>query len=510
MSRNMIGHRVARIKISLARKLEQVNISLSLLLAISLALLAASVVVAQSQLPGKPLTTDPATDLRPAWSPDGLQIAFFSSRSGNYDIWVMDADGGNQRQRTDDPADDRRPAWSPDGKYLAFDSDRAGSRDIWVMDADGGNQRPLTSGPAQDSFPAWSPDGSQVAFYSLEDGVLDIWVVGVQDFLQGGEAGQPERVTSNLADAQQNQCTFACHVPAWSPDSRQIAYQVDHSQIWVVGADGNDSHPLTDGKQYDHFPWWTQDGRILYLYEHRTYQAEPVNDVWVMDADGSNATLLFPDIPHGGPFYWSPDGSGLIAFHSPRAGNFDIYTITLGQEASTPQPFVAARCGYRRSSGVGAEPAAAPPRRPPRRLFQGDWPARPGARCAVAVIVVGGVLAASIWPEDDEGCRSIRWRYRETICAALFILLSWLFLIGAGAAQTTGADGWPPQTALFNDGLFLARAVPFLIALAIGVGIVQARAAAREGGDAIIGEQVRRHDTGTVLAHWVNLVGIFL
>jgi cytochrome b subunit of formate dehydrogenase len=92
----------------------------------------------------------------------------------------------------------------------------------------------------------------------------------------------------------------------------------------------------------------------------------------------------------------------------------------------------------------------------------------------------------------------------------VFILLSWLFLIGAGAAQTTGADGWPPQTALFNDGLFLARAVPFLIALAIGVGIVQARAAAREGGDAIIGEQVRRHDTGTVLAHWVNLVGIFL
>jgi len=92
----------------------------------------------------------------------------------------------------------------------------------------------------------------------------------------------------------------------------------------------------------------------------------------------------------------------------------------------------------------------------------------------------------------------------------LFILLSWLFLIGAGSAQTTGDEGWPPQTALFNDSLFLARAVPFLIALGIVVGIVQARAAARGGGDAILGEQVRRHDTSTLIAHWMNAFGLIV
>jgi cytochrome b subunit of formate dehydrogenase len=91
---------------------------------------------------------------------------------------------------------------------------------------------------------------------------------------------------------------------------------------------------------------------------------------------------------------------------------------------------------------------------------------------------------------------------------ALFALLSWLFLIGAAARQDSAPEGWPPQTALFNDARFLALAIPFLVALGIVVGIVQARAAARGGGDAILGEQVRRHDTPTILTHWINAFGL--
>jgi len=93
---------------------------------------------------------------------------------------------------------------------------------------------------------------------------------------------------------------------------------------------------------------------------------------------------------------------------------------------------------------------------------------------------------------------------------ALFILASWLFLIVTASAQTGTGQGWPPQGALFNDALFLARAIPFIIALGIVVGLTQARAAARGGGDAIIGEEVRRHDTSTAIAHWMNAVGFFL
>lgn len=92
----------------------------------------------------------------------------------------------------------------------------------------------------------------------------------------------------------------------------------------------------------------------------------------------------------------------------------------------------------------------------------------------------------------------------------LLILLSWLALIGTASAQTPAGQGWPLQGALFNDAVFLAKVAPFIIALGVVAGIVQARAAARGGGDTIIGEQVRRHDTGTIIAHWTNALGLIL
>ena len=79
------------------------------------------------------LTSDPADDARPAWSPDGGWIAFKSNRSGNDDIWVIPAEGGAPSQITTNTASDTRPTWSPDGSQLAFASDRSGSMNIWVI-----------------------------------------------------------------------------------------------------------------------------------------------------------------------------------------------------------------------------------------------------------------------------------------------------------------------------------------------------------------------------------------
>ena len=86
------------------------------------------------------------------------QIAFTSDRDGgNWEIYVMDADGKNQRRLTNNPAFDWDPAWSPDGKMIAFESDRDGAWtwEIYVMDADGKNQRNLTNNPAWDRWPSW-------------------------------------------------------------------------------------------------------------------------------------------------------------------------------------------------------------------------------------------------------------------------------------------------------------------------------------------------------------------
>jgi len=127
----------------------------------------------------KQLTSNAAADGQPAWSPDGTQIAFTSNRdairAGDFQIYKMDADGTNQiRLTTDSPLYDRRvrPAWSPNGDQIAFSTDGSdGTLDVLVMDPNGNNVRDLTEdsevfGFGADSAPAWSPDGTQIAFES--------------------------------------------------------------------------------------------------------------------------------------------------------------------------------------------------------------------------------------------------------------------------------------------------------------------------------------------------------
>ena len=87
------------------------------------------------------------------------RIAFVSQRDGNPEIYVMTADGKNQRRLTKNHHGDSSPSWSSDGKRIAFESQRAGNAEIYVMDADGGNQRRLTKNHHGDSSPSWSPDG---------------------------------------------------------------------------------------------------------------------------------------------------------------------------------------------------------------------------------------------------------------------------------------------------------------------------------------------------------------
>jgi TolB protein len=279
------------------------------------------------------LTTDPKPDLRPAWSPDSIWLAFYSSRSGNDDIWAVRVDGGDETQLTEDPASDRRPSWSPDGTRIVFDSDRSGSHDIWVMNADGSDQRQLTTSPSEEMFASFSPDGSQVLFYSYEAGRNDIWAIDA-------DGGNLKSLTSGLADEKQNQCTFACHTPAFSPDGNTIAFHADNDgtrNIWLMDADGANLRQLTttsaSAATHNYLPSWTPDGRIIFQAERPIAQTIRT-DIRVIDPDGSNEITLFAEVAHGGPFAWSPDGTR-VALHSQRggAGNFDIFVATFGEAA---------------------------------------------------------------------------------------------------------------------------------------------------------------------------------
>jgi Tol biopolymer transport system component len=88
------------------------------------------------------LTSGPS-DSSPDWSPVATKIAFMRDTGGNWDIWLVNADGSGEQRLTTDAAVDGLPAWSPDGTHIAFLSNRGGTWAIWAMKADGSDQHKL-------------------------------------------------------------------------------------------------------------------------------------------------------------------------------------------------------------------------------------------------------------------------------------------------------------------------------------------------------------------------------
>lgn len=102
-----------------------------------------------------------------SWSPDGRKLAFATKVGNNWEIFVVDANGGRLDTLTHHPSNDRFPAWSPDGTQIAFSSQRDGNAEVYLMDADGDSLLNLSrDAAAYDAFPSWSPDGSLLAFGS--------------------------------------------------------------------------------------------------------------------------------------------------------------------------------------------------------------------------------------------------------------------------------------------------------------------------------------------------------
>ncbi|MBI3962627.1 MAG: PD40 domain-containing protein [Deinococcus sp.] len=123
------------------------------------------------------LTDSPGSDGYPEYSPDGNLIAFDSNRTGEFGIWIMNADGSEHYQITFD-GDDGFPTWHPSGRWLAFQSNRAGDPDIWMVNADGTGLRQLTSNPANDIHATFTRDGRFLAFISRRvEGIHHIFLL---------------------------------------------------------------------------------------------------------------------------------------------------------------------------------------------------------------------------------------------------------------------------------------------------------------------------------------------
>ena len=246
------------------------------------------------------LTNHPDNDVNPSWSPDGKRIAFVSDRDGHVidgfptdEIYVMDADGGNPQNLSNNDFDDRDPVWSPDGKRIVFASDRLAfdgkipqSLEIYVMDADGGNQQRLTNNLTEDQYPSWSPDGKRIVFSARRDGHFENkFAITYEIYVMDADGGNQQRLTENRKNDW---------VPSWSPDGKRIAFASDRKgdlqnfEIYVMDADGGNEQRLTENRQTDWYPSWSPDSERIAFASDRKGNYE----IYVMDADGDNLQNL--------------------------------------------------------------------------------------------------------------------------------------------------------------------------------------------------------------------------
>jgi len=220
------------------------------------------------------LTSDPASEIQPCFSPEGDKVAYAGNRSGNWDIWIIGIDGTNPTQLTNSPNHDIHPSWSPDGKQIVYCSLGARSQqwELWVVSAENPSMKKWIG---YGLFPAWCPNPQipKIAFQQARfrgSQWFSIWTIDLID----GEARYPTEIITSV--------DHACICPDWSADGNWLAYSTvsrniyektepplpenlsSGEDIWIVALDGRNNLRLTQSDASNFSPCFGPDETVYF------------------------------------------------------------------------------------------------------------------------------------------------------------------------------------------------------------------------------------------------------
>jgi Tol biopolymer transport system component len=255
-------------------------------------------------------------------------IVFHSNLDGDNEIYLLEKN--SIFKLTDNTWNDEYPAWSPDGRSIAYTADPQGNYDIFVMKADGSQITRLTTAESNEKEPAWYPDGKSIAFSrEIKKFIrkqLTLWRVDIptkntERIIPGYNKGHAIPHLSPLGgtltftgkrtigwdcalyDMRKKQVTFldeggkSCRA-RFSKDGKKLAYVSSKADgkgdIWIMNPDGTGKKRLTGrDEKYDYFPSWSPDGKFIVFNSSHQHDHNGDWALYIIDVQTQEVRLLF-------------------------------------------------------------------------------------------------------------------------------------------------------------------------------------------------------------------------
>ena len=235
-------------------------------------------------------------------------IGFASNRTGNFEIWLMDWDGANQRQITRHNALSILPSWSADNERMVYTSFARGTSDMYIISRRGGARTRVPTGLNLNTSATFSPISNDIAFVGSVAGNPDIYLIK--------DDGTNLRRLTNDSSIEST--------PEWSPNGRQISFTSGRSgspQIYTMDAEGSNVQRISFEGEWNDDATWSPDGsQIAY-----TSRVNGRFQIRIADLASHQSRVLAGEGSNEQPA-WSPDGKW-VAFQSNRSGRWQIYRM---------------------------------------------------------------------------------------------------------------------------------------------------------------------------------------